>query len=99
MSVKERRTGLTVISIVTGAAHRRPGFGVNVYRVVLALSVLIFAGLHVPLIPLSDAEGNNGAVEFWHNGPICVNVGRVCGVINTSIVVLVPHWFAVGVKA
>jgi hypothetical protein len=60
--------------------------------------VLITAGLQVPVIPLLDVVGNAGAVLFWHNGPICVNVGVICDVITTSIVAVVPHWPAPGVK-
>jgi hypothetical protein len=56
------------------------------------------AGFHVPVIPLLDVVGNAGAVLFWHNGPICVNVGVVSDVITTSIVVATPHWPAFGVK-
>lgn len=96
--VSELRTGLTVISIVIVAAQVPFARGVNVYVIVPTLSVLIVAGLHVPWIPLSDTRGSCGGVEFWHKGSICSNIGSVCVVINTSIVVTVPHWFAVGVN-
>ena len=64
ISVEELRTGFTVISIVAGAAHCCPGLGVKVYLVVFAESVEIFAGLQVPVMPLSDDSGNDGAIEF-----------------------------------
>ena len=60
--------------------------------------MLITAGLHVPVILLFDVAGNAGAVLFRHSGPICVNVGVICDVITTSIVVVIPHCPAFGVK-
>ena len=53
--------------------------------------VLIVAGLQVPLIPLVDADGNNGAVAFWQIGPTCVKVGVIWLVITISIVAVVAH--------
>ena len=60
--------------------------------------VLITAGLQVPVILLVDTPGNNGAVEFWHSGPIWVNVGVIWLVITISIVTAAAHWPAVGVN-
>jgi hypothetical protein len=60
--------------------------------------VLIVAGFQVPLIPLVDVAGNAGAVAFWHNGPIAVNVGVIDEVITISIVALLPHCPAFGVN-
>jgi hypothetical protein len=54
--------------------------------------VLIVAGFQVPVMPFADVAGNAGAGLFWQRGPICVNVGVICDVITTSIVVVVPHW-------
>jgi hypothetical protein len=54
-----------------------PADGVNVYVVVPAVAVLIVAGLHVPVIPFVEVVGSVGAVEFWHSGPIAVNVGVI----------------------
>ena len=56
------------------------------------------AGLQVPLIPLLDDVGNAGAPEFWHSGPIAVNVGVTGALMVTSMVVVVPHWPAFGVN-
>jgi hypothetical protein len=81
---------VTSTAIVTVAPHWAPD-GVNVYVVVPVADVLIFAGLQVPDIPFVDVAGSAGAVEFWHKGPICVNVGVTCVVITIDIVVLVPH--------
>jgi hypothetical protein len=53
--------------------------------------VLIIAGFHVPVIPLLDVVSNAGAVLFWHNGPIALNVGIICDVIVTSIVPVTAH--------
>jgi hypothetical protein len=56
-------------------------------------AVLIVAGLHVPFIAgvFDELVGNAGAVEFWHNGPICINVGLIDGIITISIVVTTAH--------
>ena len=62
------------------------------------LDVLIVAGFHEPVIPLFDVAGNAGAVEFWHNGPICVNTGMMDALMVISIVVGAPHCPAFGVK-
>ncbi len=53
--------------------------------------VLIVAGLQVPLMLLLDVNGNDGAVLFWHNGPIAVKVGVSCAVIVISIVNATAH--------
>jgi hypothetical protein len=60
--------------------------------------VLIVAGLQVPLIPLFELFGREGAVEFRHNGPIWVNVGVTNGSMTISIVAVLAHWPAEGVK-
>ena len=64
--------GLTVTLIVTGNPHC-PAEGVNVY--VPEAMLLITAGLQVPLIPLLEVDGNNGAVEPAQKGGIGGNVG------------------------
>ena len=38
-----------------------------------------------------ELEGNEGAVEFWHKGPTCVNVGKIELVITISIVAGAAH--------
>ena len=48
-------------------------------------------GFHVPVIPSSDTPGRLGGIEFWHSGPICVNVGVTCRDMVISIEVTVPH--------
>jgi hypothetical protein len=53
--------------------------------------VLIVAGLHVPVIPLFDVVGKAGAALFWHNGPIAVNVGVICGSTTIVSVAVVAH--------
>jgi hypothetical protein len=89
--------GLMVILRVAVVAHC-PADGVNVYVVVPGVAVLIVAGLHVPVIPLLDAVGSDGAVEFWHNGPIAVNVGVTCGSTVMLSVAVVAHCPAPGVN-
>ena len=56
-----------------------------------AIAVLITAGLQVPVMPLFDNAGNAGGTEFWQSGPIWVKVGRICGVMVTSMKVATPH--------
>lgn len=86
-----------VISIVVVLPHW-PAFGVKVYVVVPSVDVLMVAGFHVPVIPLLEIVGNAGAVAFWHNSAICVNVGVICDVITIFIVVTAAHCPALGVK-
>jgi hypothetical protein len=51
------------------------------------------AGLQVPVMAgvLVELVGNAGAVEFWHSGTICVNVGIIEGVTTIFIVAVVAH--------
>ena len=83
---------LTVTVMVVVPAHC-PAFGVNVYVVV---TVLLIAGLHVPVIPLDDVVGSENASPEQIAG-IWLNVG-VAGVVTvTVIVVVVAHSPAFGV--
>ena len=66
--------------------------------VVPGVVVLIVDGLHVPVMPLFDVVGNAGAVLFWHNGPIALNDGVICGFTTTVRVVVVAHCPADGVN-
>ena len=66
--------------------------------VVPAGSVLIVAGIHVPVMPLIEVVGNAGAVLFWHSGPIAVNAGVICGLIVIGNVAMVAHCPADGVN-
>jgi hypothetical protein len=59
----------TIFRVVVPLAHC-PGLGVNVYVAVPAVDVLIVAGFQLPVILLLDEAGNDGAVEFRHNGPM-----------------------------
>jgi len=87
--------GVTVTSIVVVVAHW-PASGVNVY---VPLAVLLtVAGVHVPVIPLSDVVVNTGATEPEQIGAIAAKVGVTAGVTVTSIVVDVAHWPASGVN-
>jgi hypothetical protein len=71
-----------------------------VYVIVPEDNVLIEAGLHVPVIDglLSELLGRDGAIEFWHNGPIWIKVGITDVVTSISIVVVAAHCPASGVK-
>jgi hypothetical protein len=42
-------------------------------------------------MPLVDVVGKVGAVLFWHNGPIAVNVGVTCGLTVMLSVAVVVH--------
>ena len=88
---------LMVMSIVAVVAQPDE-VGVKVYVVVPVADVLIVAGLHVPVILLFDVVGNACAEDPWQNGPSCVNVGVAIPEMITSIVVVVPHCPADGVK-
>ena len=68
------------------------------YVVVPITEVFITAGFHVPVMPLLDVAGSAGAVAFWHNGPICVNVGVTCALIVILKVAVIAHCPAVGVN-
>jgi len=61
--------------------------------VVPGVTVLIVAGLHVPVMAGAFVElvGKEGAVEFWQSGPICVNVVVIEGVTTIFIVAVVAH--------
>ena len=52
----------------------------------------------MPVILLLEVVGNNGAVEFWQSGPICVKAGVTFGVTVIVNVVVVAHCPAVGVN-
>jgi hypothetical protein len=75
-----------------------PAVGVNVYVVVPLLLVLMVAGDQVPAIPFVDVLGKEGATEFWHKGPIAVNVGVVNAFIVTEMLPLSAQMPALGVN-
>lgn len=87
----------TVTVSVAGIAHW-PVVGVNVYVVVPGCDVFMVDGFHVPVMPLLDVVGNIGAVAFWHNALMAVNVGMSCGLMVMFNVVGVAHWPVVGVN-
>ena len=62
---------------VAVVAHT-PAAGVKVYTVVPTVAVLI-AAFHVPAIGgiLVEFNGNTGATEFWHKGPMAAKVGVI----------------------
>lgn len=62
------------------------------------MEVLITAGFHVPGTLLFDVSGRSGGVEFWHNGPICVNTGITWVSMVMLMVVTAAHCPASGVK-
>ena len=63
-------------------------------------AVLITAGFQVPVIGgmFVEAEGNTGAMLFWQSGPIAANVGVICGVMVITMIAVVAHCPASGVK-
>ena len=57
------------------------------------------AGFQVPLMPLVDVVGNAGAgVVFWHTGGICTKAGVAAEITCMTMVAVVAHWPAAGVK-
>ena len=65
----------------------------------MALAVLLtVAGDQVPVIPLVDVNGKDGAVAPEQIGAIAAKVGVMLGVTVISIVVDVAHCPASGVK-
>ena len=62
--------------------------------------VLIVEGFQVPVIAGKFVElaGKDGAALFKHNGPIAAKVGTIEVVISISIVAVVAHCPASGVK-
>ena len=52
----------------------------------------------MPVIPLVEVVGSAGAVEFWHSGPMTLNVGVICGLIVMGSVAGIAHCPADGVK-
>ena len=53
--------------------------------------VRIVAGLHVPVMAgiLVELVSKTGGVLYWHNGPICENIGIVFGLMVTVNVAVV----------
>jgi hypothetical protein len=47
----------------------------------------MLAGLHVPVIPSFDVNGNVGGIEFWQSGPMALNVG-VTGELTCKTIIL-----------
>jgi len=84
----------TVITIVMVVAHC-PTFGVKVYVVV---AVLLIAGDHVPLIPLVEVVGSAANVAPEQIGATCVNAGATLEFTVITIVLVVAHCPAFGVK-
>jgi hypothetical protein len=60
--------------------------------------VLIVAGLQVPIMPLAEIVGNNGAALFRHNDLIAEKTGVVGGRISMSRGEEVAHCPAAGVN-
>jgi hypothetical protein len=86
---------VTVTVNVAVDAHC-PAVGVNVYVAVAVL--LTVEGLHVPLIPFVDVDGNTGATDPLQIGAIAAKVGVIPGVTVTVSVAVAAHWPAVGVN-
>jgi hypothetical protein len=64
------------------------------------VAVLIAAGLQVPVTAglLVELVCRAGGVEFWQRGPMGVKVGVISVVMTMSMVTVLAHWPAVGVK-
>ena len=55
------------------------------------MTVLLKAGDHAPVIPLSEVVGKVGAAVPLHMAGMAVKVGVIWLVITISIVVIVAH--------
>ena len=84
MAAKEGIIVGFTITIKGAATIHFPDEAVKIYVPVTVL--LITAGDHVPLMPLIDVAGNNGACEPAQIGPIAANVAVVEGVTFTTMV-------------
>jgi hypothetical protein len=52
----------------------------------------MLAGFHVPVIPLFEVTGSEGAASFWQSGPIGVNAGMIPPeTISMSIITALAH--------
>ena len=87
--------GLTVTVNVVVVAHR-PAVGVNVYVPVFVLSTV--EGVQVPVTPLLDVVGSEGAADPLHIAGTAVNVGVTKGLTVTTTVAGVAQSPAVGVN-
>ena len=87
--------GFTVTFTVTGLAHA-DALGVKVYEPDVVL--LTTDGLHVPLMPLLDVVGKEGAVAPAQILAGILKVGVVLGVTVILIVTGKPHCPAAGVN-
>jgi hypothetical protein len=62
------------------------------------VAVLFSAGAHVPVIPLVEVVGNGADAASEQIGATAVNVGVIWLVTTISMVAVVPHCPASGVK-
>ena len=60
--------------------------------------LLTTTGLQVPVIPLVEVVNNVGAVEPEQKAGIAAKAGVTWLVMIISMVAVVPHWLASGVK-
>jgi hypothetical protein len=80
--------GVTATSMVVDIAHC-PAAGVKVY---VPLAVLLTtAGVQVPVMPLSDVNGNTGATAPEQIAATGAKVGRTFGLTVIVNVVVVAH--------
>jgi hypothetical protein len=87
--------GFTVTVNVVVVAHW-PASGVNVYVPFAVL--LTIAGVHVPVIPFVEVNGNTGATAPEQIGATAAKPGIMFGFTVTVNVAVVAHWPASGVK-
>ena len=62
------------------------------------MTVLLIAGLQLPVMPLVEVVGRDAIVAPTQYGPTAANVGVILVPIVMVIVDVVAHWPAVGVK-
>ena len=64
----------------------------------MVVAVLFKAGVHVPVIPLSDVVGNGANIVPEQIAATGLNVGVIAGLTVTVNVVVLAHCPASGVK-
>jgi hypothetical protein len=77
---------LAIVMDIEVVCPHWPLTGVNVYKTVPRVAVLIAAGDQFPTIPLLEIEGRGGGVESCTSGPIWEKAGTTFSKTRTVIV-------------
>lgn len=80
-----------VISTLTVTGTAQPPVGVKLSVDVPGVPVLMVAGLQVPVTPLSEMLGKEGATDPWQSGPMGAKIGMMVPVTTISMVACVAQ--------